>query len=346
MATVVEAGLRSQLLDRRGRLTALVKPESGAYVRDLLSEVDAALERLEGGTFGICETCHDPIETDRLLADPLCRLCLDHLSERERRALEHDLEMASRIQAGLLPARETSFPGWQARTHYHPAGLVSGDYLDLIRSEADPAEAVFLFGDISGKGVAASLLMASLHAIFRSLAPLGLPLEDLIERANRVFCEHTLPSTYATLVCGRAEADGTVRIANAGHPPPLLLREGRAESLGATGLPLGLFCSGRYPSRTVKLRPGDLLFLYTDGLTEATDPDGEEYGVERLTAALEPLRADQAIPGVLADLARFERGGRRTDDLSIMTLHWDQERAARAAEFTSDARAGVQGGAP
>ena len=219
MATVVEAGLRSQLLDRRGRLTTLSASQPGTYLRDLLSEVDAALERMEGGTFGICEVCSDPVETDRLLADPLCRLCLDHLSERERRALEHDLEMASRIQAGLLPAREVSFPNWQVRTHYHPAGMVSGDYLDLIRSGGDADEAVFLFGDISGKGVSASLLMASLHAIFRSLAPLGLPLEDLLERANRVFCEHTLPSTYATLVCGRVEAGG-----RSGWPTPATLR--------------------------------------------------------------------------------------------------------------------------
>jgi sigma-B regulation protein RsbU (phosphoserine phosphatase) len=198
---------------------------------------------------------------------------------------------------------------------------VSGDYVDLIRSEAHPGETVFLFGDISGKGVAASLLMSSLHAIFRSLAPLDLTLEDLLERANRVFCENTLPSAYATLVCGRADAQGTVRLANAGHLPPLLLRQGRAECLGATGLPLGLFCSGRYPTRAVELRPGDLLFLYTDGLTEAVDPAGEEYGLERLTSALEGLPPEEAIPGVLADVGRFQRGTPRSDDLTIMTLH-------------------------
>jgi sigma-B regulation protein RsbU (phosphoserine phosphatase) len=321
MASAVEIGLRSQLLERRGRLTALAGAGEATYVRDLLNEVDAALARMEGGTFGICEACDEAIETDRLLADPLCRLCLDHLSDRERHALEHDLELAGRIQSALLPDRELTFPGWQARTVYQPVGMVSGDYVDVIRSESNPDEAVFLFGDISGKGVAASLLMASLHAIFRSLAPLGLPLEDLLERANRVFCEHTLPNAYATLVCGRVGAGGTVRLANAGHLPPLVVRQGRVESLGATGLPLGLFCSGRYPTRTLELRPGDSLFLYTDGLTEAVDPSGEEYGVDRLTAALEALPTDDAIPGVLANLARFQRGTRRTDDLTLMSLH-------------------------
>ena len=102
MSALFDERLRSNLVDRRLRLAEAValQPEAPDY-QALLSEVDAALARMEAGTFGICETCHDPIETDRLTADPLLRRCIDHLNASERRVLDQDLELASRIQLGL-----------------------------------------------------------------------------------------------------------------------------------------------------------------------------------------------------------------------------------------------------
>jgi sigma-B regulation protein RsbU (phosphoserine phosphatase) len=121
MADVQEAFLRDQLLDRRQRLeTALVSSRGSESLLQLLDEVDSALERMKAGTYGICETCHDTIEEDRLITDPLIRYCLDHLTPSQRRALEQDLELASQLQRGLLPNQNPAFAGWEVCSHYQP----------------------------------------------------------------------------------------------------------------------------------------------------------------------------------------------------------------------------------
>src|SRR5262249_20540491 len=150
-----QAYLRTELERRQSRLkSALAAPQAPPALSTLLNEVDAALARMDQGTYGICGECHTPIERERLLADPLVQFCLDDLQPAERRALEGDLAMAARIQRALLPDHNFSVHDWRAHYHYAPAGLVSGDYCDLFRSNND---LIFLLGDVSGKGVAASM---------------------------------------------------------------------------------------------------------------------------------------------------------------------------------------------
>src|SRR5215472_11789393 len=154
MPEITEPYLREQLEVRRAELNIVIQEgASSGPCQELLHEVDAAIERMENGSFGICEVCHDPVEKERLLADPLARLCLDHLSSDEQRALERDLELAARVQRRLLPQSNVQFRDWQIRLHYKPAGLVSGDYCDLIVPEEEDGKLVFLLGDVSGKGV-------------------------------------------------------------------------------------------------------------------------------------------------------------------------------------------------
>jgi len=312
---------RDQLLDRRQKLeTAAATLGPADEVTRLLQEVDAALGRMNAGTFGLCATCHDPIEPDRLLVDPLTQYCLDHLTAVEQRALQRDLDLATRIQRELLPRLDVRLDGWEVAYHYQPAGPVSGDYCDLIPGNA--GQVYFLIGDVAGKGVAAAMLMSHLSALLRTLITIGLPLSQLMERANRVFCESTLPAHYATLVCGRASASGEVEICNAGHPPPLLVHGGEIVRLDATDLPIGMFCSGRFSSRTVRLAPGDMVLLYTDGLLEAQNAIGVEYGIERLAvlAATANRQPNAAVDACLRDLAAF-RGARGTDDdLTILAI--------------------------
>src|SRR6202043_2586497 len=188
----------------------------------------------------------------RLLNDPLVRFCLDHLTREELRALESDLELAARIQKGLLPPPELSAAGWQVRYHYEPAGPVSGDYCDVFETDGG---LLFLFGDVSGKGVAASMLMSHLHATFRSLARANLPLQRMVEAANRVFSQSTLAGQFATLVVGRAARDGSVEFVSAGHPPLLHLAKGRVSSEPATGVPLGVFTDVQFPVRRFSTGP-------------------------------------------------------------------------------------------
>jgi sigma-B regulation protein RsbU (phosphoserine phosphatase) len=322
MATVTTHALKDQILVRRERLQlAQARPGAAAQVEGLLREVDAALARLDAGSFGVCETCQDPIESDRLMADPLVRYCLDHLTPAETQALQQDLDLAARIQVGLLPARELASGGWEIRYHYEPAGAVSGDYCDVVASSG--RDLFFVLGDVSGKGVAASLLMSHLQAIFRSLIATSLALTEILARANSLFCESTMAPYYATLVGGRAGASGEVELCNAGHPPALLVRQNGVVRIDATGLPLGMFCSSQFATRTLRMEKGDTLLLYTDGLSEARSPAGEEYGVERLArvaAGLSSESAEGVLRACLRDLASHVASGRKADDLTLMAV--------------------------
>src|SRR5882762_11178630 len=256
MASPVEALLREQLTERRERLehaTDLVPDDE--QVRRLLREVDRALARMDKGTFGICETCHDPVEAERLVADPLMEYCLDHLTRPQRQALERDLDLAARVLRGLLPPPSQSFPGYEVARHYEGAGPVSGDYCDAV--SGDGGSLYFAIGDVSGKGVAASMLMAHLHATLRALVPLNLPLDQLVTRASGLFCESALPSHFATLVLGRAFRGGEVELTNAGHVPPLIVRGRDIERIAPTGIPIGMFCDARFTSTRLRLSPGD-----------------------------------------------------------------------------------------
>src|SRR5260370_7878231 len=138
--------------------------------------------------------------------------------------------------------------------------MVSGDYCDLLQTNNG---LLFLLGDVSGKGVAASMLMSHLHATFRSLAEAGLPLERMVEDANRIFCESTLAGQFATLVVGRATPDGSVEFVGAGHLPLLHIHSEGATPRESTGVPLGMFSSTPFPLHRIPPAPRTTLFLYT-----------------------------------------------------------------------------------
>ncbi|UCE03971.1 MAG: SpoIIE family protein phosphatase, partial [Candidatus Latescibacterota bacterium] len=319
-----EAGLQGQLLDRKRRLeNAIAGQEDVQHFVRLLSEVDAALDRMGNGTYGVCEVCEEAIDEQELVANPLMRYCLCELSEEELSALSDDLDLAWRIQAALLPRPELQGAGWDFHYRYEPLGPVSGDYCDLLTHAEQNGDVFFLVADVSGKGVAASLVMAHLNALFRSLVGLDLPVTQLVERANRQLVESTIASHYATLVCGWARASGEIEICNAGHCPPLLLRGGTVESLGATGTPIGMLRDQVYESKTLQLDKGDTLFLYTDGLTEARNANGAMYEAERLQRLLydkHNLHPRFLAQACLADLAIHLAGAPRTDDLTLLIL--------------------------
>jgi sigma-B regulation protein RsbU (phosphoserine phosphatase) len=324
MATVEVNFLHSQLEKRKSRLeAALALAPFNTGLAGLLREVDSALDRMAAGSYGICEECHDTIEADRLLADPLIRYCLDHLTAKGRADLQRDLDLASRLQRRLLPPPGLSTASWQTSYHYEPAGPVSGDYCDLILSDG---HLFFILGDVSGKGVAASMLMAQLHALFRSLIGLGLPLNQIIAQVNRVFCESVLAGLYATLVVGQASQTGEVEIHNAGHLPVIHAGSSNVQRLDSTSLPLGMFQDAEFSATRLQLKAGETLFLYTDGLSEARDhvrDIEDEYGVDRLAhlmrshAALPP---PELISACLKDVSAFTASSPYTDDLTLLAI--------------------------
>ncbi|PWU06843.1 MAG: hypothetical protein C5B51_11475 [Terriglobia bacterium] len=313
--------LRPKIIERRERLQAAAGSVSADYVQDLLAEVDAALQRIDDGSYGLCETCHDPIEVDRLERNPLTRFCIDHLTPHELRAHEQDLELATQIQARLLPAKDIAAGNWETHYRYEPAGLVGGDYCE-IAGPSDGKPLFFAIGDVAGKGVAASLLMTHLSAIFRSLLSLDLPLREMMSRANRLFSESTPVTHYATLVAGRTTESG-VELCNAGHCRPLLLRQNATERIDSTGLPLGLFSDARYTIRHIPLNSGDSLILYTDGITEAEDPEGNSYEEERLIGSLHNHAARDGMvmtESVLRDVTHFRGPCPQQDDMTLLVV--------------------------
>ena len=316
--------LRSELEERRSRLqSTITELHQPADLMGLLAEVDSALSRLEGPGFGSCAVCHEEVEADDLAANPMATYCLCRLTPERQRELERDLDLAWQVQAALLPPLGLSVAGWQTHYRYLPHGPVSGDYCDLVESDGN---LYFMLGDVSGKGVAASLLMAHLNAALRGFARSGLSPQEALGEANRLLGESTLASHYATLVCGRANARGEVDIVNAGHCSPMIVRaDGEVKPLETTGLPLGLALerSGGYAPERLVLDAGDTLFLYTDGLTDAVNREDADYGQQRLTQLLSGgahKAPRDLISGCLSDLNSFRAGAPLEDDLTVLAL--------------------------
>ncbi len=262
MAEAVSTHYLPQLEERRQQLLA-IHPELSAApeIVRLLGEVDAAIGRVREGRFGLCETCHDLIEEDRLRVDPLVRFCLDHLSDAEQRDLERDLDLAARVQRGLLPPAELALPGWRVRTHWQPVGVVSGDFYDVFRVDPQGRSAYISLGDVAGKGVAAAMLVSHLCATFRALAGGAPPVSELVERINRVF----EGGAVAAVRDSRVRPSRGRRPGRALRGRPLPAAGGEADgvcTVQPTGLPVGTFYSSSYRSTTLRLEPGENLLLY------------------------------------------------------------------------------------
>jgi sigma-B regulation protein RsbU (phosphoserine phosphatase) len=328
--------IREELLDRRSRLEDVLSHNESEQMQRLLDDVDHALERMNIGKFGLCEVCHDTIEAGRLLNDPTISVCLGCLSPAQQRSLEHDLELAAQIQRGLLPPPNVEIAGWDIAYHYRPAGVVSGDYCDLIGSGDGGLH--FLIADVAGKGIAAALLSTNLRAVFRTLIPLGLSMEEMLAQASRLFCDNTLPTQYATLVAGRVSPAGELEIVNAGHLPVLLTGPRGTRVFESTDLPFGMFCDQHYTAKKARLEPGDTLVLYTDGISEAQNQAGEEYGAAAIKSLIESRE-----PGCPGDLIRncrerldgFRGGQERTDDETLLAIQYLP--AKSAIEYASSA---------
>jgi sigma-B regulation protein RsbU (phosphoserine phosphatase) len=250
-----------------------------------------------------------------------------------------DLATAARLQRVLLPPSPLAHGEWVAAHHFAPAGAVGGDILDLI-PVGD--RLYFVFADVSGKGVGASLVSAYLHAIFRSLAPAGLALEDLVARASALLCSTTLSWQYATLVAGYLDPNGEIELANAGHPPPLVLTAGQQAHVVPTGTPVGMFCDSTFGTLKLTLAVGDTLLMYSDGISETLADDGQDYGTRRLLEVAS--NAATATPfdlvGLVADdHARIAGADVTRDDVTLLAVR--RQAGASVVRRSVDSRCAV-----
>jgi serine phosphatase RsbU (regulator of sigma subunit) len=242
----------------------------------------------------------------------------------ERQRLEQEVKLARQIQVALLPATLPPVPGYELYGGTLPSRGVSGDFYKLL-IRGDGSDVALFVADVSGKGIAASLLTASLEAL--SALPLegSDPPDRICEQVGTLLYRRTPPEKYATAFLGILEpGEGRLCFTNAGHNPALLLRAaGAFEWLKAGGAPLGLLAGSRYTAGEVSMGPGDALIVYTDGITEALNPEEEEFGETGLVEAATrhrhlPLR-DMAA-GLERDLDAFARGVPFHDDRTLVIV--------------------------
>ena len=248
------------------------------------------------------------------------------LELKDKLLIRDEIDVARQVQQDLLPREHPEMDGWTIWSSTLPANDVGGDLIDYVPLPEGQLGATL--GDVSGKGMGAALLMAKLQATLRAVAGEYASLSDLGHRLNSILFRDGLDNRFATLFYARLESrSGQVRILNAGHNPPVVTGPHQPEGLAASGLPLGMLGDSTYHEATVDLAPGQMLIAYSDGLTEACDPGGQEYGLQRLKALLPQLhQLTPAAAGacILADANRFTGGGKPADDLSLLILRRHQ----------------------
>ncbi|MFQ5694365.1 MAG: SpoIIE family protein phosphatase [Terriglobia bacterium] len=244
-----------------------------------------------------------------------------HLQEQRR--LEQELEIACRIQQALLPKDFQQFPNFQVTGINHPCQAVGGDYFDLM--ELSPNRLAFVIADVSGKGLGAALVTALLQGTFSAITLRQEP-GSVFAHVNRFICAHSELERHATLFFGVLDAAGRLEFVNAGHLPSLLVHAGRVESVfPAMYLPLGLFPQAEFKSSSSALEPGDTLVLFTDGITEAANPQEEQFGIERLqevVARHATAPVEQLQTAILAAVAEFTSGAYQADDATLLIVRY------------------------
>jgi phosphoserine phosphatase RsbU/P len=245
------------------------------------------------------------------------------LEVADRLSLKGDLEVAREIQLAMLPRGTYRAGDVEICGVTRPANTVGGDFYDVL--PLPDGRLVLTLGDVSGKGSPAALLMALLLAVLRTLADEGLTPPELVERLNIQISRHSPASRFITLFFGvYTPATGALTYVNAGQNPPLLRRrDGRYERLGATGVALGMFEGSTFDAVDTRVEPGELLVLYSDGITEAEDPQGapfEEAGLEQVLERELAVTPADIGTRVLAAVESHARNSRFNDDLTLLVL--------------------------
>jgi serine phosphatase RsbU (regulator of sigma subunit) len=243
--------------------------------------------------------------------------------ERERQRLEQELEIARQIQQALLPQGLRDLPHLAVTGLHRPCHAVGGDYFDVF--DAGQGRTAILIADVSGKGLGAALLTTMLQGALSAMS-LGTDPVKVFHHINRFLCEHSEVGRYETMVFGFIDPQGNLEYIKAGHPSPLLLRRGEVSDLYTEGsFPVGLVETAGFTAEKLRLEPGDTLVLFSDGITEAENPERELFSFPRLHGALAgqqdaPLEALKKV--ILDSVDEFSRGAGQSDDMTLLLVRY------------------------
>lgn len=326
----IQAGLDAKLQNVTEFLETATETEKDICLGDEhcvdthLQVIETSLSKIEDNTLGICEICHESVDSELLQMDYTTTVCLGHYSEAELRQLESELELSQIVQRALLPQKMPIIEGLELAAFSRPSEIIGGDYFDFFKFR-DGADGLVI-ADVSGHGVSAGMLMSSLQTALRTMAPDTDSPAEILERINRFYIHNINFTTFITVFLARYDPDSlTLTYVNAGHNPPAVYRKGSADIdwLTRTAPAIGL-AEDFYPrTETVTFSKGDSLLLYTDGVTEVFNIGVEQFGQQRLAELLlqnTDLAAPDILQAVLQGINVFGNNRSLVDDVTMIAM--------------------------
>lgn len=245
----------------------------------------------------------------------------------EKGRIDEELRMASQIQQALLPKSRTRGSFYDASGTSIACRAIGGDFFEYI--DLPDGSFGLALGDVSGKGPPAALLTAMLQGIFSTQSFAPVEPAEMLTRVNRALIARGIESRFATIFFAILRSDGRLMYCNAGQNPPLLFSASGVRKLETGGMIVGLFPHAIYEQEEIQLRPGDLLAVYSDGVSEALNPEGEEYGDKRLENAIAPNwlePSDAVLQALLASVRTFAQGAPQNDDVTAVIVRFTPTR--------------------
>lgn len=241
----------------------------------------------------------------------------------EKEKMEKELDLAAKIQSDFLPKKSPDCENFEIAGHNVPCYQVGGDYYDFI--EIDPCRLGIAIADVSGKGVSASLLMASVRAALHSEVYANYKLDEMAARLNDFVHRSSAPNSFITFFfCELNKKNAELKYINAGHNPPLILdKKGKINRLESCGFCLGMFPSTHYEVKSVSLSPGEMAVLFTDGITESRSEKNEEFNEERLVSFIRKhakLPAQKIMEKIYEEVGLFASGCSQMDDMTLVII--------------------------
>ncbi len=270
-------------------------------------------------------TALDTLATEAGVAIENARLYRETL---EKARIEHELKIAAEIQKALLPEGTHAGAFFESHGSSEQARSIGGDFFDM--TDLPDGSFGFLAGDVAGKGPAAALLTSKILGIFSAFASVGDDPAQLVDHINKVLTRRAIDARYATMLYGQLSPNGKLSFCNAGHNPPLVLGSGGMRRIETGGMPVGMFEMAPYTCDTIELKPGDTMVIYSDGVTEAKNVAGEEFGEPRLVQVMERYSRGSAkilLEQIINAVKEFAYGAEQYDDITALVVKYKGPKA-------------------